>query len=132
MNKNAILVQGALSLEPLRESIKKMIKRKRRSRKSSEFIQTLLFFMTTILSISGLIIYLWVYTEIDETMLAIEVQNQVTKELDNSLKELKMEVINLSRSDRISSVARNELNMVPAEPETLMIFINKDQVGLLN
>ena len=88
--------------------------------------------MTTILSISGLIIYLWVYTEIDETMLAIEVQNQVTKELDNSLKELKMEVLNLSRSDRISSVARNELNMVPAEPETLMIFINKDQVGLLN
>ena len=88
--------------------------------------------MTTILSISGLIIYLWVYTEIDETMLAIEVQNQVTKELDNSLKELKMEVLSLSRSDRISSVARNELNMVPAEPETLMIFINKDQVGLLN
>ena len=109
-----------------------MIKRKRRSKKSSEFIQTLLFFMTTILSISGLIIYLWVYTEIDETMLAIEVQNQVTKELDNSLKELKMEVLSLSRSDRISSVARNELNMVPAEPETLMIFINKDQVGLLN
>ena len=88
--------------------------------------------MTTMLSISGLIIYLWVYTEIDETMLTIEVQNQVTKELDNSLKELKMEVLNLSRSDRISSVARNELNMVPAEPETLMIFINKDQVGLLN
>ena len=84
------------------------------------------------LSISGLIIYLWVYTEIDETMLAIEVQNQVTKELDNSLKELEMEVINLSRSDRISSVARNELNMVPAEPETLIIFINKDKVGLLN
>ena len=109
-----------------------MVKRKRRSKKSSEFIQTLLFFMTTMLSISGLIIYLWVYTEIDETMLAIEVQNQVTKELDNSLKELKMEVLNLSRSDRISSVARNELNMVPAEPETLMIFINKDQVGLLN
>ena len=109
-----------------------MIKSKRRSKKSSEFIQTLLFFMTTMLSISGLIIYLWVYTEIDETMLAIEVQNQVTKELDNSLKELKMEVLNLSRSDRISSVARNELNMVPAEPETLMIFINKDQVGLLN
>ena len=109
-----------------------MIKRKRRSKKSSEFIQTLLFFMTTMLSISGLIIYLWVYTEIDETMLAIEVQNQVTKELDNSLKELKMEVLNLSRSDRISSVARNELNMVPAEPETLMIFINKDQFGSLN
>jgi|TARA_B110000240_G_C13078403_1_gene274760 cell division protein FtsL len=72
--------------------------------------------------------YLWVYTEIDETMLTIEVQNQVTKELDNSLKELKMEVLSLSRSDRISSVARKELNMVPAQPETLMIFINEYQL----
>ena len=65
-------------------------------------------------------------------MLTIEVQNQVTKELDNSLKELKMEVSNLSRSDRISSVARKELNMVPAEPETLMIFINENQLGTIN
>jgi|TARA_B110000914_G_C15385448_1_gene409848 cell division protein FtsL len=109
-----------------------MIKRKRRSKKSTEFLQTLLFFITTMLSISGLIVYLWVYTEIDETMLAIEVQNQVTKELDNSLKELKMEVSNLSRSDRISSVARKKLNMVPAEPETLMIFINENQLGAIN
>jgi cell division protein FtsL len=109
-----------------------MIKRKRRSKKSTEFLQTLLFFITTMLSISGLIVYLWVYTEIDETMLAIEVQNQVSKELDNSLKELKMEVSNLSRSDRISSVARKKLNMVPAEPETLMIFINENQLGAIN
>tara|TARA_Y100000758_G_scaffold288104_1_gene239931 strand:+ start:192 stop:521 length:330 start_codon:yes stop_codon:yes gene_type:complete len=109
-----------------------MIKRKRRSKKSTEFLQTLLFFITTMLSISGLIVYLWVYTEIDETMLAIEVQNEVNKGLDNSLKELKMEVSNLSRSDRISSVARKELNMVPAEPETLMIFINENQLGTIN
>jgi cell division protein FtsL len=105
-----------------------MIKKKRRSKKSSDFLQTLLFFITTLVSISGLIMYLWVYTEIDETMLTIEVQNQVTKELDNSLKELKMEVLSLSRSDRISSVARKELNMVPAQPETLMIFINEYQL----
>ena len=65
-------------------------------------------------------------------MLAIEIQNQVTKELDNSLKELKMEVTTLSRSDRISSVARKELNMVPAEPETLMIFINENQLNTTN
>ena len=109
-----------------------MAKRKRRSKKSADFLQTLLFFITTMLSISGLIIYLWVYTEIDETMLTIEIQSQVTKELDNSLKELKMEVSNLSRSDRISSVARKKLNMVPAEPETLMIFINENQLGAIN
>ena len=57
-------------------------KRKRRSKKNREFFQTLLFFSTTILSITGLIFYLWVYTEIDETMLAIEIQNQVAVELD--------------------------------------------------
>ena len=84
------------------------------------------------LSISGLIIYLWVYTEIDEIMLTIEIQSQVTKELDNSLKELKMEVLNLSRSDRISSVARDQLSMVPAEPETLIIFINQNQSDIIN
>ncbi|MDB9722998.1 hypothetical protein OAA83_03615 [Candidatus Marinimicrobia bacterium] len=109
-----------------------MIKRKRRSKKTSDFLQTLLFFITTMVSISGLIMYLWVYTEIDETMLTIEIQNQVTRELDNSLKELKMEVLSLSRSDRISLVARKELNMVPAQPETLMIFINEDQIDKIH
>ena len=109
-----------------------MIKRRRRSKKRNEFLQTLLFFLTTILSISGLIIYLWVYTEIDETLLAIEVQSQVSKELENSVKELKMDVSNLSRSDRISNVARVELKMVQAQPETLMIFISNDKLAKIN
>ena len=101
-------------------------KRKRRSKKKREFFQTLLFFSTTILSITGLIVYLWVYTEVDETMLAIEVQNQVSIELDNSVNELKMDITQLSRGDRISQVARTELNMIPAQPETLMIYIDKN------
>jgi len=109
-----------------------VIKRRRRSKKRNEFLQTLLFFLTTILSISGLIIYLWVYTEIDETLLAIEVQSQVSKELENSVKELKMDVSSLSRSDRISNVARVELKMVPAQPETLMIFISNDKLAKIN
>ena len=102
--------------------------RRRRLKKNREFLQTLLFFSTTILSIAGLILYLWVYTEIDETMLAIEVQNQVSKELDNSVKEIKMDIAQLSRGDRISFVARTELNMVPAEPETLMIYMDENAV----
>jgi cell division protein FtsL len=101
-------------------------KRKRRSKKNREFFQTLLFFSTTILSITGLIVYLWVYKEVDETMLAIEVQNQVSIELDNSVNELKMDITQLSRGDRISQVARTELNMIPAQPETLMIYIDKN------
>ncbi len=107
-------------------------KRKRRSKKNREFFQTLLFFSTTILSIAGLIVYLWVYTEVDETMLAIEVQNQVVRELENTAKELKMEIAQLSRGDRISFVARTKLNMVPAHPETLMIYINENIITETN
>jgi cell division protein FtsL len=104
-------------------------KRNRRSKKNREFFQTLLFFSTTIISIAGLILYLWVYTEIDETMLAIEIQNQVAKELDNTVKELKMEIAQLSRGDRISYVARTELNMIPSQPETLMIYIDENNLA---
>ena len=98
-------------------------KRNRRSKANREFFQTFLFFSTTILSIAGLIAYLWVYTEVDENMLGIEIQTQVVKELQNTVQELKMDIANLSSSARISSFARNELNMIPAEPETLMIYI---------
>ena len=59
-------------------------------------------------------------------MLAIEVQNQVSIELDNSVNELKIDIAQLSRGDRISQVARTELNMIPAQPETLMIYIDKN------
>ncbi len=98
-------------------------KRKRRTKANRDFFQTLLFFLSTIISIGGLIAYLWVYTEVDENMLGIEVQTQVVKELQNTVKELKMDISNLSSSSRISSFARNELNMIPAEPETLTIYI---------
>ena len=101
------------------------IKRKRRSKKNKEFLQTLLFFFTSILSIVGLIAYLWVYTEVDENMLSIEIQMQVEKQLQNTVKELKMDIAQLSSSSRISNFARNELKMIPANPETLTIYINQ-------
>ena len=62
---------------------------KRNARKQKEFIQTLSFFGIAIASIVGLISYLWVYTEIDETVINIETQKQVSKELKNSLNELR-------------------------------------------
>ena len=103
-------------------------KYKRRSKRNREFFQTLLFFSTTILSIAGLIAYLWVYTEVDENMLGIEIQTQVIKELQNSVRVLEMDIANLSSSTRISNFARNKLEMKPAEPETLTIYINNNSL----
>ena len=50
------------------------MKRKRMSKKTQNLFQSIIFFGTTILVISCLITYLWVYTENDETLLFIEIQ----------------------------------------------------------
>jgi len=103
--------------------------KKRRSRKNNDLIQTVIFFSSSILSIAGLIMYLWIYTEIDQTVINIETQKEVSKELKNSLNELEIEISRLSRGDRISRVARTELDMVPAKPETIMIYIDQEDLA---
>lgn len=108
------------------------IKKRRRSRKNQEYLQSFLFFLSSILSIVGLLVYLWVYTEIDETVIGIETQKQVALELQNSIDELEIEISQLSRGDRISRVARTELQMIPAKPETVMIYIDPSDIAQLN
>ena len=101
--------------------------KKRKSKmisKHKEFIQTLSFFLVTVFSIGGLIIYLWVYTEIDETMVAIEIQKTTFLELNNTVKELKSKIESLNRVDRITSVAKKELGMVVAQPESITVFVD--------
>ena len=99
--------------------------RKRRSKKSRDVIQSIIFFIATLGAIVSLIIYLWVYTEIDETLLAIEIQNSTASELTNELQELKSDIESLSRPDIIAKRAKAELKMVFTEPETLLISVNK-------
>lgn len=101
---------------------------RRRSKRQRDFIQTLLFFFTTFLSIVGLIVYLWVYTEIDETLIVLDIQERVSTELVNSINELKMDISSLERVDRLTTVARNELGMVVAIPETLIVYMDYDIV----
>lgn len=96
---------------------------RRRSKRHQELVHTLTFFLVTLLSIAGLIFYLWVYSEIDETLLAIEIQQETVHELTNSLQELKSEIARQERVDRITAVARTHLGMVVARPETLAIYI---------
>ena len=100
-------------------------KRKRRSIKNGNIIQSLLFFFSTIGSIVCLIIYLWVFKEIDESLLAIEIQETTARELKNEIDEIKNKIEKLSRSDIITAKARKELGMEMATPETLIVSINK-------
>ena len=102
-----------------------MRKVRRRSIKTGNFMQGILFFLFTIGSIVCLIVYLWIFKYIDESMLAIEIQNTTARELKNEIDELKNKIEKLSRSDVITYRAKEELGMIVAAPETLIVAINK-------
>ena len=102
------------------------MKRKRKSKRVQNIFQSILFFGSTILVISSLIIYLWVYTEIDETLLFTEIQTATVKELENEIYEIKNSIESLNRADAIAKRAKKELNMVFTDPETLNIFFNQN------
>ena len=87
-------------------------------------MQSILFFTSTFAIISCLIIYLWTYTEIDETMLSLDIYNSTANEFQNEIFELQSEIELLERVDIIAKKARNELKMVFTEPETLNVIIN--------
>ena len=97
-----------------------MVKR-RIPKKTMKVIQSFIFFISTFVLITSLIVYLWVYTEIDETLLSIEIQSSTLAELQNSIQKLKSEIELLNRVDIIAKKAKDELNMVFTEPETLRI-----------
>ena len=98
------------------------------SKKTQNLFQSIIFFGSTILVISCLIIYLWIYTEIDETLLFIEIQTSTIKELENEIYELKDSVESLNRVDAIAKRAKEELKMVFTEPETLNVFLNLNKL----
>ena len=106
------------------------MKKKRISKKTQNLFQSIIFFGSTILVISCLIIYLWVYTEIDETLLFIEIQTSTVKELENEIYELKNSIESLNRVDAISKRAKEELKMVFTEPETLNVLLNFSKRGI--
>ncbi len=100
-----------------------ILKKKRLSKQTQNIIQSIVFFTSTVAVIISLIIYLWVYTEIDETILAIEIQNSTLLELQNNIDEIKNEIESLNRADVIAKKAKKELGMVFTQPETLRITV---------
>ena len=106
------------------------MKRKRISKKTQNLFQSIIFFGSTILVISCLITYLWVYTEIDETLLFIEIQTSTIRELKNEIYELKNSIESLNRADAIAKRAKKELKMVFTDPETLNVFLNLNNLSM--
>jgi cell division protein FtsB len=97
---------------------------RRRSKRQKEYLQALSFFLVTVGSIAALIAYLWVYTEVDETLLALEIQHSTVEELTDEIQSLQSSIEYLQRADVISAKARTELNMRVARPESLVVYLD--------
>ena len=108
-----------------------MPNKKRNSKKVQNIIDTLFFYVVTCLSIGGLVLYLWVYTEIDDSLYALDIQRETVEELMNNIHLLQSEIDALSRPDVIARKAEINWGMVFAKPESISIHINPDVLSSL-
>ena len=99
-------------------------KKKRMNLKQKNLINTIIFFLVTIAMIGGLVAYLWVYAEVDEALITLEIQRKTNFELTDEIKKLHSEIEYLKRVDIISKKANQELGMVVATPETIAVYID--------
>ncbi len=108
-----------------------MAAKKRTSIRRKELIQTFTFFFIAIFSITGLIVYLWVYNEINLTVRDVAALEKVADNLLNDNKILTNDIARLERIDRIARLARDELGMVAANPETIVVYIDYREIEAL-
>ena len=108
-----------------------MLNKKRHSKKVQNIIDTLFFYLITCLSIGGLVLYLWVYTEIDDSLYALDIQRETVEELMNDIHLLQSELDALSRPDVIARKAKMHWGMVFAKPESISIHIKPGELSSL-
>ena len=101
-----------------------MAVKRRTTKRRKEFIQTITFFFISIFSITGLLVYLWVYNEINLTIREVSGLEKVSAGLLNDNKLLTNSIARLERIDRITGIARDELGMVTASPETVVVYVD--------
>lgn len=108
-----------------------MIKHKSKfyPRKQRQFLRSILPFTVVIAAISGLIAYLWISSEVDETLNELEIQQAAVVEINNDIGNLKDDIEYLKRVDVLTARAKNELGMVFTAPETIAIYVSESTLG---
>jgi cell division protein FtsB len=94
-------------------------------RKQRQFLRSIIPFAIVIVAISGLIAYLWISSEVDETLNDLEIQQTAVVELNNEISNLKDDIEYLERVDVLTARAKNELGMVFTAPETIAIYVDE-------
>ena len=94
-------------------------------RKQRQFLQSIIPFTIVLATISGLIAYLWISSEVDETLNELETQQATVVELNNDISQLKENIEYLERVDVLTARASDELGMVFTAPETIAIYVDR-------
>ena len=105
--------------------LNRISKRRKPSRKQKEFINSVLFLAVSLLSVAGLLIYLWVYNEIILTEKSNDGLQYSKEDLSENNRRLRADIARLMRADRITSIAEEKLDLVTPIPESLVVFIEK-------
>lgn len=99
-------------------------KSKTNSRKQLQFFRSTIPFLVIIIAISGLIAYLWIYSDVDETLKELEIQQTTLAELNEEISNLEDDIEYFTRVDVLTSKARRNLGMVFTAPETISIYVD--------
>ena len=97
-------------------------------RKQRQFLRSVIPFILVVAAISGLIIYIWIYSEINETLKELEIQQTAVIELNDEINTLKGNIEYLVRVDVLTARASDELDMVFTAPETIAIYVDESAI----
>jgi len=97
-------------------------------RKQRQLLRSVIPFILVVVVISGLIIYIWIYSEIDETLKELEIQQAAVVELSDEISTLKDNIEYLVRVDVLTARASDDLGMVFTAPETIAIYVDESSL----
>lgn len=83
------------------------------------------------MALGGLVMYLWVYTEVDDSLYTLEIQKKTVQKLSDDIQFIQSEIDALSKPDVISQRAKEKWGMVFARPETISVHINSVDLSSL-
>ncbi|MEE9466116.1 MAG: cell division protein FtsL [Candidatus Neomarinimicrobiota bacterium] len=81
------------------------------------------FFFWTFFLVTTAIAYLWTYNQTDVVAARMAETRLTIVQLENENRELQAAIDNLARMDRITRLARNQLEMHVPAPESLIVYL---------
>ena len=81
------------------------------------------FFFWTFFLVSSAIAYLWIYNQTDVVAARLAETRQTLAVLENENRELQASIDNLARMERITRIARNQLQMHVPAAESLIVYL---------